>query len=299
MLDLMEDIARSPLKSAAERFAQNLETTTTFHNNMFEMACIFGYHKCLGYDSYEALAISLGGPTISTDDDWHRRSVKIDKLRTKWGPEFYVEMGSIWPHNPSRSLLEDLVKWSGEWKLGEAKTLLERRIRDRLTSDIPRTRKNRVIMTSDLKNAPKKTRSLELVISHPELSPARSSRQSSPESPELAREAPLAGLKAEDYIKSSDPLFGDGENYVPAANSKRKRGRNSDGIFKPPKSRRTADRPVEEEVEGLSQLLSLPLTSLIFCRATLILAAFIFRGPKTTFRNIPASSQRLQLRFSQ
>jgi hypothetical protein len=106
---------------------QVLQITDINRRKIFELACIFGYHSCLGDASYTKLAKRLGGP--STNKDWHRRAVKISFLHQKWGQDFYVKFGYIWPPTPSRTVLVELTEWI-HIPLDEAKTYLQAGLRE-------------------------------------------------------------------------------------------------------------------------------------------------------------------------
>jgi hypothetical protein len=200
MSDELDEIGCLPLQSAANRFIEVLQITDINRRKMFELACIFGYHSCLGDASYAKLARRLGGPSASAD--WHRRAVKIGFLCGEWGQDFYVKFGNIWPPNPSRTVLEELTKWI-HIPLDEAKTHLQARIRDRSTSKIAGTRRSNVIMIQDLKDVPNKppilenhqergrqlSSQLQDLPSSPPQSPHLADLRSSPVSPEIGESA--------------------------------------------------------------------------------------------------------------
>jgi hypothetical protein len=272
MSDELDEMGCLPLQSAANRFTQVLQITDINRRKMFKLACIFGYHSCLGDASYTKLAKRLGGP--STNKDWHRRAVKISFLRQKWGQDFYVKFGNIWPPNPSRTVLEELTKWI-HIPLDEAKTHLQARIRDRSASEIAGTRRSNFITIQDLKDVPNKPPILEnhqeryrqsssqlqdLPSSSPQ-SPQLADLRSSPVSPEIGRRAPF-GSRPEDYINSDDMVFEDEDTAAlreVMANSKlqrkRKRKRIADASFRHLKSYERADPFLEDS--GNSELGSL------------------------------------------
>jgi hypothetical protein len=270
MSDELDEIGCLPLQSAANRFIEVLQITDINRRKMFELACIFGYHSCLGDASYAKLARRLGGPSASAD--WHRRAVKIGFLCGKWGQDFYVKFGNIWPPNPSRTVLEELTKWI-HIPLNEAKTHLQARIRDRSTSKIAGTRRSNFIMIQDLKDVPNKppilenhqergrqlSSQLQDLPSSPPQSPQLADLRSSPVSPEIGRRAP-SGSRSEDYIHSDDMAFEDEDTAAlreVVANSKlrRKRKRIADASFRPLKSYERADPFLEDS--GNSELGSL------------------------------------------
>jgi hypothetical protein len=113
-------------------------------------------------------------------------------------------MGKIWRYNPSRTVLEQVVKWSNDWSLAETISQLEERIKARLSSGHRWSRKDGFMTLSDVHNVPVKAG-----IHRP-----RRSQQTPVRSPELGRRAPVDVLQSSSSLSSSSRLCGDGENYM-------------------------------------------------------------------------------------